>query len=77
MSSEIDFLYTKPNEYAFATLYFTGSKAFNTVMRQRAQDLGYTLNEHDLSKMTDILHWQTECQDLNLEQLWRTTIWLQ
>ena len=47
----IDFLYTKPNEYAFATLYFTGSKAFNTVMRQRALDLGYTLNEHGLSKM--------------------------
>ena len=47
----IDFLYAKPSEYAFATLYFTGSKAFNTVMRQRALDLGYTLNEHGLSKM--------------------------
>jgi NAD-dependent DNA ligase/predicted flap endonuclease-1-like 5' DNA nuclease len=47
----IDFLYTKPSEYAFATLYFTGSKAFNTVMRQRALDLGYTLNEHGISKM--------------------------
>ena len=47
----IDFLYTNPNEYAFATFYFTGSKAFNTVMRQRALDLGYTLNEHGLSKM--------------------------
>ena len=47
----IDFLYTDPKEYAFATLYFTGSKAFNTVMRQRALDLGYTLNEHGLSKM--------------------------
>ena len=47
----IDLLYTEPKEYAFATLYFTGSKAFNTVMRQRALDLGYTLNEHGLSKM--------------------------
>ena len=47
----IDFLYADPKEYAFATLYFTGSKAFNTVMRQRALDLGYTLNEHGLSKM--------------------------
>ena len=26
----IDFLYSPPNEYVFATLYFTGSKAFNT-----------------------------------------------
>ena len=47
----IDFLYTAPDEYAFATLYFTGSKAFNTVMRQRALDMGYTLNEHGLSVM--------------------------
>lgn len=47
----IDFLYTPPNEYAFATLYFTGSKAFNTVMRQRALNLGYTLNEHGFSEM--------------------------
>lgn len=47
----LDFLYTSPDEYAFAILYFTGSKAFNTVMRQRALDMGYTLNEHGLSKM--------------------------
>jgi len=47
----LDFLYTSPDEYAFAILYFTGSKAFNTVMRQRALDLGYSLNEHGLSKM--------------------------
>lgn len=47
----IDFLYTAPDEYAFATLYFTGSKAFNTVMRQRALDMSYTLNEHGLSVM--------------------------
>ena len=48
----LDFLYTSPNEYAFATLYFTGSKAFNTVMRQRALDMGYSLNEHGFSKMS-------------------------
>lgn len=47
----LDFLYTPPDEYAFAILYFTGSKAFNTVMRQRALDLGYSLNEHGLTKM--------------------------
>ena len=46
----LDFLYTSPDEYAFATLYFTGSKAFNTVMRLRALKLGYTLNEHGLSE---------------------------
>ena len=47
----VDFLYTSPEEYAFAILYFTGSKAFNTVMRQRALDLGYTLNEHGIYHM--------------------------
>ncbi len=48
----LDFLYTAPKEYSFATLYFTGSKAFNIVMRQRALDVGLTLNEHGLFKMT-------------------------
>jgi len=47
----LDFLYTSPKEYSFATLYFTGSKAFNIVMRQRALDVGLTLNEHGLFKM--------------------------
>ena len=44
----VDFFYTPPEEYAFAILYFTGSKIFNTVMRQRAVDMGYTLNEHGI-----------------------------
>ena len=47
----VDFLYTPPNEYAFAVLYFTGSKVFNTVMRQRALNMGYTLNEHGIYKL--------------------------
>ena len=32
----IDIMYSPPNEYAFAILYFTGSKEFNTAMRQHA-----------------------------------------
>lgn len=32
----LDFLYTPPEEYAFAILYFTGSKDFNTGMRMLA-----------------------------------------
>ncbi len=47
----LDFLYASPSEYAFAVLYFTGSKTFNTVQRQRALDLGYSLNEHGLYHM--------------------------
>jgi NAD-dependent DNA ligase len=47
----IDFMFSKHNELAFALLYFTGSKAFNTVMRKRALDLKYSMNEHGFHKM--------------------------
>ena len=47
----IDFMFTPTNEYAFAVLYFTGSKAFNTIMRARALKMGYTMNEHGIYKM--------------------------
>ena len=47
----VDFLYTSPEEYPFAVLYFTGSKIFNTVMRGRALSKGYSLNEHGLYAM--------------------------
>ena len=49
----IDFMFTKHKELAFALLYFTGSKAFNTVMRKRALDMGYSMNEHGLYKMVN------------------------
>ena len=48
----VDFLYSPLDEYAFALFYFTGSKIFNTIVRQKAVDLGYTLNEHGLSYFT-------------------------
>lgn len=47
----VDFLYSPPEEYAFAILYFTGSALFNTVMRQQALNMGYSMNEHGLYKM--------------------------
>jgi len=49
----IDFLYAAPEEYAFAILYFTGSKVFNTQMRQNALNKGYTFNEHGIYKLTE------------------------
>jgi len=48
----IDFLYALPQEYAFSILYFTGSKEFNTSMRQHALNVGLTLNEHGFHKMS-------------------------
>jgi NAD-dependent DNA ligase len=47
----VDFLYAPPDEFAFAILYFTGSKIFNTVMRQYGLNKGYTFNEHGIYKL--------------------------
>jgi NAD-dependent DNA ligase/predicted flap endonuclease-1-like 5' DNA nuclease/predicted nucleotidyltransferase len=47
----VDFLYTNPEEFPFAILYFTGSKIFNTVMRHVALEKGFTMNEHGIYKM--------------------------
>ena len=49
----VDFLYTSPEEYPFAVLYFTGSKGFNAAMRGHALKIGWSLNEHGFSKMVD------------------------
>ena len=44
----IDIMYTTPQEYPFAILYFTGSGEFNKVMRQKILDKGMTINEYGL-----------------------------
>lgn len=48
IARRIDFLYSPPDEFAFAILYFTGSKMFNTAMRQHGLNKGYTFNEHGI-----------------------------
>jgi len=53
VARRLDFMFAEPSEYAFSTLYFTGSKAFNVVQRKRANDLGYTMNEHGLYHWVD------------------------
>lgn len=44
----IDIRYIDHNSLGAATLYFTGSGKFNKIMRYRANDRGYTLNEYGL-----------------------------
>ena len=44
----IDIMYTKPEEYPFAILYFTGSGDFNVRMREDALKQGYTMNEYSI-----------------------------
>ena len=51
IARRVDFLYTTREEYPFSVLYFTGSKAFNTVMRGHALKMGYTLNEHRIRRL--------------------------
>ena len=51
IARRVDFLYTTKEEYPFSILYFTGSKIFNTVMRNQALAMGLTMNEHGLYKM--------------------------
>lgn len=51
IARRIDFMFTTKEEFPFAVLYFTGSKIFNTIMRSRALDLGYTMNEHGIYNM--------------------------
>jgi len=56
----IDILYTNPNEYPFALLYFTGNYKFNVDMRRHALTKGYTLNEQGLYNLEDKSRVNTE-----------------
>ena len=64
----VDFLYSPPSEFAFAILYFTGSKAFNVMMRHRALEMGYSLNEHGFYKMTNGKKGKKLDKEFNSEQ---------
>ena len=64
----IDFLYSPPKEYPFALLYFTGSKLFNTLVRQAANELGFTLNEHGLSHIKDKIKGEPLTQEFLTEE---------
>jgi DNA polymerase beta len=48
----IDIRYIPYDQYGCALLYFTGSNLFNVRMRQRAIEMGLTLNEYHLTNST-------------------------
>jgi len=55
----IDIMFTKPEEYPFAILYFTGSKEFNVKMRGELLEKKLSLNEYgikDLSNNKPVKH---------------------
>ena len=45
----IDIKITRPESFIFALFHFTGSWKFNELIRRRAKDLGFILNEKSLS----------------------------
>ena len=50
---QVDVRVVAPDQFGAATLYFTGSKAHNIALRQRALDRGWTLNEYGLFEQPD------------------------
>ncbi len=49
---QIDVRIVQPEQFGATTLYFTGSKAHNIELRQRAMDRGLVLNEYGLFEAT-------------------------
>jgi DNA polymerase (family 10) len=52
-SIQVDVRLLPTASYGAALQYFTGSKAHNVVLRQRALKMGYTLNEWALARLND------------------------
>jgi DNA polymerase (family 10) len=48
---QVDVRLLPPDSFGAAMQYFTGSKAHNVTLRQRALKMGYTLNEYSLSTL--------------------------
>lgn len=48
---QIDLLIVDPGAWGAALVYFTGSKAHNIALRERAMQRGYKLNEHGLFRL--------------------------
>ena len=50
---QVDLRMVPPENFGAALLYFTGSKDHNVKLRSRAQDMGFTLNEWGLYRLTE------------------------
>jgi DNA polymerase (family 10) len=50
---QVDVRFLPPESFGAAMQYFTGSKAHNVALRQRALKMGYTLNEYNLAQLDD------------------------
>ena len=50
---QVDVRLLPPESFGAAMQYFTGSKAHNVTLRQRALKMGYTLSEYSLARLED------------------------
>ena len=50
---QVDVRFLPPDSFGAAMQYFTGSKAHNVALRQRALKMGYTLSEYSLARLED------------------------
>jgi len=50
---QVDVRLLPPESFGAAMQYFTGSKAHNVALRQRALKMGYTLSEYSLARLDD------------------------
>ncbi|MGA7291966.1 MAG: DNA polymerase/3'-5' exonuclease PolX [Terriglobales bacterium] len=50
---QVDVRFLPPESFGAAMQYFTGSKAHNVALRQRALKMGFTLNEYSLATLED------------------------
>jgi DNA polymerase (family 10) len=50
---QVDVRFLAPESFGAAMQYFTGSKAHNVALRQRALKMGYTLSEYSLARLDD------------------------
>jgi len=48
---QVDVRFLAPESFGAAMQYFTGSKAHNVALRQRALKMGYTLSEYSLARL--------------------------
>lgn len=57
---QIDILYTHPESYLFALIHFTGPQEKNIIMRNKAKEMGYKLNELGMIKGNTSVKIKTE-----------------
>jgi DNA polymerase/3'-5' exonuclease PolX len=65
----VDIRYVSSTEYPAALLYFTGNRTFNIILRRKAINMGYKLNEYGLWRNNKKMPIHTELDILNVLEM--------